>query len=72
MVADAPLHVTRDTPDRVSLSEPMTVMDVALRLIVCPLAGDKIIRLGGVLSRLIVTEVLAALPALSMPVPEIV
>jgi hypothetical protein len=70
IVAAAPLHVTPVTPDKESLSEPITVMDVVLRLIVWPLGGDVIVKFGGALSRFTVTDVLAVFPALSVVVPK--
>jgi len=71
-VAAAPLQVTTATPERVSLSDPITVMDVVLRLTVCPLGGDEIVKFGGVLSSLTVIDVLAVFPALSVAVPEMI
>ena len=69
--AAAPLHVTPATPDKESLSEPITVIDVVLRLMVWPVGGDVIVKLGGVLSKLTVTDLLAVFPAVSTAVSEI-
>ena len=69
-LADTPLHITVETPDKDSDTLPVTVRpgDVTI----APLAGDVIFTVGGVLSILRVTLVVALFPALSVAVPEII
>ena len=45
-------------------------MATVLRLMVDPLVGEAMVTVGGVLSKLMLTDVFATLPALSMAVPE--
>lgn len=68
MVAEAPLQVTEEMPERESDTLPVTETEEAVN--VAPATGDVMEIVGGVLSRLIVTEAGAALPALSIAVPE--
>lgn len=68
-VAGTPLHVTAATPDRLSDTEPVTETEVEET--VAPFAGEVMLMLGGVLSRLMVTDVEAVFPAASVAVPEI-
>ena len=67
--AGVPLHVTFDTPDRLSASLPLSPMEMVLRLMVEPLGGDSMLTVGDVLSSLTLTEALAVLPAMSVVVP---
>jgi hypothetical protein len=71
MVAGALLQEALATPDRASLAVPLTVIEGVLRLMVCPLGGDCMVRVGGVLSSFIVTDVVEVFPALSVAVPDI-
>src|SRR5712691_9662729 len=66
-VAGTSLHVTPATPESASATIPlMTASEVNS---VLPLAGDVIVKLGGVLSMLTVTLAVAVFPALSMATP---
>ena len=69
VVAAVPLHLTEATPDRLSLSLPLIPVDGVPKVIIDPLIGDKTASSGGVLSKLIVADALAVLPAKSVAVP---
>jgi hypothetical protein len=68
-VPGAPLQVRVEIPDTTSLLTPVRLMVAVLKPMVEPLAGDEMVRRGGVLSRLTVAEVLAEFPAKSVAVP---
>src|SRR5437016_14551382 len=70
--AAEPLHVTVDTPERLSFSLPLRPIETVLRLIVDPFGGDAIVTVGGVLSSFTATDVLAVLPAISIAVPAMI
>jgi len=62
--------VSVETPDKESDTLPVTVSPDVVTI--APFAGDMIFTVGGVLSILRVTLVLALFPALSVAIPEII
>jgi hypothetical protein len=66
--AGFPWQVTEARPESESLAVPLTVMEEVLT--VPPLAGELMLRFGGVLSRLTVTDAAAEKPARFTAVPE--
>ena len=67
--AAAPLQVTDATPEMLSLSVPLMAIVAVLNAIVDPPEGETTARLGGVLSKLTVTETFPLFPATSVAVP---
>jgi hypothetical protein len=67
--AAIPLHVTAATPDRRSVAVPLNANAEAFTTAL--LAGELMVRTGGVLSRLMVALALLLLPATSVAVPAI-
>jgi hypothetical protein len=66
----APLQVTAATPE--SASEAVPVTEIVEVLKIAPAAGEAMLSVGAVLSRLILTEAGAeVLPAMSTATPEI-
>ncbi|PYQ19750.1 MAG: hypothetical protein DMF81_20875, partial [Acidobacteria bacterium] len=68
--AGMPLQERWSSPERLSSLEPVTLM--ADSLVDVPSAGDVMVRLGGVLSRLTLALADELLPAWSVAVPEAV
>ena len=62
--------MTAETPDTASVTVPVT--EAEDELTVAPFAGEVMLNVGGVLSRLTVTDVEAVFPAASVAVPETV
>jgi len=67
--AGVPLQVTDRTPETLSRSVPVSAAEVAPTGSSELLTGDEMVTIGEVLSRLIATEALAVLPAMSVAVP---
>jgi hypothetical protein len=66
-VVDVPLQVTPETPDRSSVTVPVTVtLEVETTE---PSVGDETASVGGTLSRLTVALVVAVPPSVSVAVP---
>ena len=65
--AAVPLQVTSVTPDKASLKLPVTFAGEVFSA--APLPGDVMATLGGVLSRLTSTPVMAVCPARSVATP---
>jgi hypothetical protein len=66
-MAGAPLQMTAEMPDRASETVPVT--DAEDEVNVAPFAGEVMLTLGGVLSKLTEADVEAELPAKSVTVP---
>src|SRR5439155_4731024 len=66
-VAEAPLHVTLATPERASVTVPVTVTVGINRI--APSGGELMVTTGGVLSTFTATLVMPTFPATSTAVP---
>jgi hypothetical protein len=67
MVAGVPSQVTEATPDSVSVAEPVTLVEVPVK--VAPEAGAVMDTAGRLSSRLMTRLAVAVFPALSTAVP---
>jgi len=69
IVAWAPLQLTDETPERASVIVPLTAICAVLRTL--PSAGEEMLVVGAVLSKLTVAVAVAVCPAVSVAVPVI-